>query len=233
MHYLDAAYRPACARFGLRFTLDLVRPGYFPKGGGEVVATLEPLGEAGLRGTRMMERGALVEAVVLGYYSDLPVHVGERSVNEAEKRLRGVCRARDIKLVTRHEQAPPARNPGGVALAAARFQHGMAAYQAVAKRGRAAEDLGREVGEALAAFLSHGEPSPTVDAKLADQLLLPAAFAAGETTLRTERVTRHLTSNAQILRCFAPCEIEIAGNDDEPNVAVSVRGPQSTSEAIF
>ena len=51
-----------------------------------------------------------------------------------------------------------------------------------------------------------------VDEYLADQLLLPLAFANGPSQFRTARVTLHLLTNAEILQAFLPIRVQIDGS---------------------
>jgi RNA 3'-terminal phosphate cyclase (ATP) len=56
-----------------------------------------------------------------------------------------------------------------------------------------------------------------VDPYLPDQLLLPLCLAAGESAFTTARVTRHLTTNAAVVRHFLPgAAVEVEGAEGEP-----------------
>ena len=48
-----------------------------------------------------------------------------------------------------------------------------------------------------------------IDEYLADQLLLPLAFALGESKFRTAQVTPHLQTHAEVIRAFGAAAIEI------------------------
>lgn len=53
-----------------------------------------------------------------------------------------------------------------------------------------------------------------IDEYLADQLLLPLVLAQGSSELVTPRLTRHLLTNAEVIRKFLPVEITIQGELD-------------------
>jgi RNA 3'-terminal phosphate cyclase (ATP) len=54
-HFLDATWRRYLELFGLRLSLRLLRPGFYPRGGGRVQVSIQPC--AGLRGTTLPARG--------------------------------------------------------------------------------------------------------------------------------------------------------------------------------
>jgi RNA 3'-terminal phosphate cyclase (ATP) len=51
-----------------------------------------------------------------------------------------------------------------------------------------------------------------MDEFLADQLLLPLALAKSETFYSTVRITKHLRTNADVIKTFINPGIEITGN---------------------
>ena len=241
IHYLDEVFRHACEAFGLQFRLDLRRPGFFPKGGGDVMLEVVPLtppatvtqSKPGLVGIDWRKRGALRDARVIIFSAGLQDRIVRRAANAVTGSLVG-AQTPWLQSVRPHSiDGGASSNPGGVVLAVARWAKGAAGFQALAERGVPAERLGQQPAEALRQFVEpraddpHGDSSkslPTVDAKLADQLLLLAALAHGESAFRTERVTQHLLTNASVLRRFLMCKIEIEGGDNDRHVLVHVVG---------
>ncbi len=71
--------------------------------------------------------------------------------------------------------------------------------------------------DSLLYFLSSGG---TVDEYLADQLLLPLAYATGISSFRTARVTRHLLTNAEILQAFLPVRVQVNGAEGQPGTVM-------------
>ena len=61
-----------------------------------------------------------------------------------------------------------------------------------------------EAVDGLESFLAS---DGAVDEYLADQLLLPLAFASGLSTFRTARVTRHLITNVEIVQTFLTTQV--------------------------
>ena len=77
---------------------------------------------------------------------------------------------------------------------------------ALGARGKRAERVADEAVDALATFL---RSDGAVDPWLADQLLLPLAIADQASALRTSEATRHLLTNADVIRLFLPVEIQV------------------------
>ena len=50
-----------------------------------------------------------------------------------------------------------------------------------------------------------------IDAHIADQLILPLAFADGASEFTTARVTQHLLTNAWVVGQFGAARVEIEG----------------------
>jgi RNA 3'-terminal phosphate cyclase (ATP) len=73
--------------------------------------------------------------------------------------------------------------------------------------------------DALETFL---ETNGAVDPYLADQLLLPLAFASGPSQLRPSKVTSHLITNAAIIEQFTDAQILIHGRQGQ-TAAVEIR----------
>jgi RNA 3'-terminal phosphate cyclase (ATP) len=82
-------------------------------------------------------------------------------------------------------------------------------------RGKPAEAVADEAAEEALAFRESGLP---VDPHSADQLLLPLAVADGSSEFHISQVTRHLTTNAAVIRLFLDRDIAIDGDEGEPGV---------------
>lgn len=72
---------------GLRFTLEVVRRGYYPRGGGEVRVIVDPVEH--VRPITMVEPGEVVSITVRSFVAgSIPFHVCERMANGAKTVLR-------------------------------------------------------------------------------------------------------------------------------------------------
>ncbi len=87
-------------------------------------------------------------------------------------------------------------------------------------KGKPAEAVAAEAAGALTNFLTSGA---AVDKHLADQLILYAALAAGETWFTTESITRHLVTNIWVVEQFLPVNFRRQGELGEPG-QIQVQG---------
>ncbi len=208
--YIAHVFLPAIGAMGADACIKCLRPGFYPKGGGRLEARVTPLA-APLRPLAWAERGELRSLTAFSVAEGrLPAHILRRQIEGAREALGPV----GLRAETAH---PESASPGTMLTIAARFECGAAGFSAAGERGKPAETVGREAGEQAACFL---ERTASVDLHLADQLLLYAAIAGGETVYVTEQITEHLRTNAWVIGQFLEAEIEI----DEATGRVTVQG---------
>jgi RNA 3'-phosphate cyclase len=212
-HYLDQSWRPLLEQAGYRLKLTLLRPGFYPRGGGSVRAEIQPV--TNVRQLSLTKRGRLVSIQGLSAVARLPLSIAHRQRDQALRRLAGV----DFEMVIDLEQWD-APSPGTVLLLLARYQHSQCCFFALGARGKRAE---RVADEAVDAFQSFTATDAAIDAHLADQLLLPLALADGISRFTTAKLSTHLTTNAEVIRYFLPVQIEIEGRTGEPG-QVTIKG---------
>lgn len=208
--YVSAVFLPAIGEMGAGVTFDCLVPGFYPKGGGCIEARVRPV-ERALRPLDWRERGELRSLTAFSVVeARLPGHIIRRQIEGAREALGST----GLRAVEAHPASP---SPGTALTIAAGFERGRAGFSALGRRGRPAEQVGREAGEEAARFL---RGTASVDRHLADQLLLYAAVAGGRTRYVTEEVTEHLRTNAWVIARFIDVDMTI----DEATGAVSVEG---------
>lgn len=209
-HYLDWQWLPTLRRIGLAGELKLDLAGFYPQGGGIVQAAIEPA--AAITPLRLTERGALKGIRGVSLVANLDMSIAERQRDRALRRL--ADRHNRIEIETADIWA----NTKGTALILlAEFKHSTACYFGLGALGKRAEQVADEACLWLEKFLAS---TGAVDEYLADQVLLPLAFADGVSEYRTAKVTEHLRTNAEVIRTFGIAEIEI---EDEKGKAGVVR----------
>jgi RNA 3'-terminal phosphate cyclase (ATP) len=207
-HFLELHWLPYLRSLGLDVHLELDLAGFYPQGGGRMRATVSP---ATLRSPlRLTERGALKRIKGLSAVANLEMGIAERQKRQALSRLvdhRGAIEIATARL--------PARSRGTMLLLLAEFEHAQCCYYALGARGKPAERVADEAVDALEAFLA---TDGAIDQYLADQLIVPLAFAPGVSELRTAQVTQHLVTNAEVVRLFLPGSVEIQGDIGQPGL---------------
>ena len=84
-------------------------------------------------------------------------------------------------------------------------------FFALGERGKPAERVADEACDAALAYLDAGPA--LVDAHSADQLVLPLVLAKGSSEMHVAEVTRHLTTNIEVIRRFLERSITCEGDE--------------------
>jgi RNA 3'-terminal phosphate cyclase (ATP) len=216
-HYLEWQWLPFMRRIGLVGELKLDLAGFYPQGGGIVQARIEPA--AAIAPLRLTERGALKGIRGLSLVANLDMRIAERQRDRALRRL--ADRHNRIEI----EAADIWANTKGTALILlAEFKQSSACYFGLGALGKRAEQVADEACLWLEKFLAG---AGAVDEYLADQLLLPLAFAAGPSEYRTAKVTEHLLTNAEVIQAFGAAEVEVEGEKGKAGVVRVVGSARS------
>ncbi len=198
--YLREVFLPTVARMGLRAEIELVAWGFYPVGGGEVRVRIA--GRAGaLMPISLTERGDGARVWGWGVVSNLPAHIPQRMVDRA----RNLLAQAGLKADLQPKIVRGAGAGAGIFLFI-RYQRSVAGFAAYGRKGLPAEEVAAEGCRELLAHHASGAP---VDPHLADQLLLPMAFADGTSRMVTSAVTGHLLTNLTVLQTFLPVQATV------------------------
>jgi RNA 3'-terminal phosphate cyclase (ATP) len=192
-HYLDRHWRAVVARLGVTMTLALGRAGFYPPGGGEARAEIQPWPRPA--SLVLEKRGALVAVHGISGSSRLTGDVAQRQRDAAQSVL---WERRRLETAWEVVDAPSA-SPGSFLLLEAVFEEGRAAFGFVGQRGLRAELLGDRAARTLLKFL---DAEGAVDPHLADQLGVPLALSGGGGRVTTSEVTSHLETVAGVIAQF-------------------------------
>ncbi len=212
-HYLSLNWLPVLRDLGCDVDLDMLLAGFYPQGQGQVRATFRPV--ARLSPLDLPERGALRAIRGISAVANLDMSIAERQQQTALQRLKGRANRLDIELVDM-----PARTKGTMLLLLAEFRHSTACYFSLGALGKRAEQVADEACLWLEKFL---DSTGSTDEYLADQLLLPLAFADGDSRFRTALVTDHLRTNAAVIEAFGAADIDIEKDGRHGEGSVRVR----------
>jgi RNA 3'-terminal phosphate cyclase (ATP) len=192
-HYVAQHWAEAVRPLGLDVRLRLERAGFYPRGGGEAAAVVQPWRRPVVP-LVLDERGPLVMLRGTSAVARVPPDVASRQRSSAEGLL---WESRRLES-TWQELDLPAASPGSFAMIEAVFEKGRAAFSLLGQRGQRAEVLGERLARTTLRFL---EGEGAVDPHLADQLALPMALGGGG-RLTTSEVSAHLETVAAVLRLF-------------------------------
>ena len=93
------------------------------------------------------------------------------------------------------------------------FEHGYGSSNACLPRGG---NVKESINRAWTEFQAFTQTTATVDPYLADQLLIPACLADGQTAYTTSNITRRLKTMAWVIKQFIPIAITIKGTEGSP-----------------
>jgi len=216
--YLKRVYLPTLARMGVRAKVHLKRWGWYPLGGGEMTAVIKGTGGRGatedemnlrcLKGLTLTERGRLLRVRGLSATSNLPRHIARRQQRRAVQVLREHGLNPRIEIVDN----APSKGQGTVVFLWADFENVVAGFTSYGRLGKPAEQVAEE---ACREFLSYYDSGAALDPHLADQVILPLALAAGESTFTTCQITEHLLTNVWVVEQFLGPRFKIEGEKGE------------------
>jgi RNA 3'-terminal phosphate cyclase (ATP) len=210
--YLSDAYLPALGRIGVRAEVRLRRWGWYPAGGGELEATIQPVTRLG---GFVAEGPAGLDSVRgLSAVSRLPRSIAERQRRRAVERLAAAGVSTEIAVA----EDSTARGPGTVLFLTV---PGRAGFTALGRRGVPAERVADEAVDELLAFRTSGA---AVDDHLADQLVPFLAVAGEPSVLTSPTASSHLRTVVWVVQQFVPARVTL----DEARVARLAVAPPGT-----
>jgi RNA 3'-terminal phosphate cyclase (ATP) len=198
--FLEKTWCAHLRAFGMRLRIGMPRAGFYPRGGGQIEAWIEP---GSPRSYICTERGPLRQISGTAGVSNLRDDIARRLRDHALKRLDADGLTADIELV---------RWPGpgqGAALILTAENEGAApaTFVGLGARGKPSEAVADEAVNDLLAF--QAVEIAAVDAYSADQILLPLACAAGSSTFTVSHISDHLRANAETIAVFLDRVIRI------------------------
>ncbi|CAG5862684.1 unnamed protein product [Menidia menidia] len=179
--YTVKVFKPIVERFGLQFDCDVRLRGYYPKGGGEVMVTVNPVKE--LQPVTMTERGNITKihgrAFVAGV---LPFKLAKDMSTAAVRTIRKEIKELYINIQPLQEKEKAYGNGNGIIIIAESSTGCLFAGSALGKKGVYADKVGIEAAEMLLRNIRH---NGCVDEFLQDQLIIFMALAKGTSRIRT------------------------------------------------
>jgi RNA 3'-terminal phosphate cyclase (ATP) len=194
--FLVRTFLPQLARFGPQVEATLVRPGFYPAGGGRMEIAITPVSKLGP--VELLARGEDRGRRVTAHLAGLPAHIAERAFDQFEKRMswtRTVCE------IVEHRAA---HGPGFILTGEVAGEHITETFSGFGERGVRAEDVADAVIDQVRRYLAAHAPAGEY---LTDQLLIPLALAGAGAFCATG-ISRHAQTNIEVIEKFLPVRIE-------------------------
>ena len=186
--FIARSFLPVIGRMGPTVTAKLVRPGFYPAGGGRIEIDIVP---AALQPIDCVERGAVISVSAMALVAGLPFEIAAREINTVRALLgwsERECCVREL---------PEEQGPGNILLLEAEYEHVTEVVSGFGKLGVSAEHVAKTAAARMAGYIaSEAFAGPY----LADQLLLPFALAGGGTFTTVKPSQHSLTAAAVIAR---------------------------------
>lgn len=210
--FLQSVYLPLLQRMGPNVNLQLERYGFFPAGGGKVVAEIAPSNR--LEGFDLLERGDLRECSVRALVSRLPLEIARREVRAVVQELGWASSSGQAEEVG-------SNGPGNVVMATIESAECCELLSEFGKRGVPAEQVAKRLAGEVKAYLSHDAP---VGEHLADQWLLPLGLAVWQSGrsqgFRTGPLSLHAMTHLEILKAFLGVQAHVETEAERGTVRV-------------
>jgi RNA 3'-terminal phosphate cyclase (ATP) len=215
LDFLTKTYLPLVNRLGPIVDTHLVRPGFYPAGGGEFTVRIQPSRQLGR--LELIDRGEIHSRRVRALVANLPRHIAER---ECQIIARKTGWSEDCFTI---EEVAGSRGPGNVVIIELESDNVTEVFTGFGQLGVRAEAVAEKaLGEARD-YLAAGVP---VGKHLADQLLLPLGIGAylgsGGGAFRSQALSLHATTHIEILRHFLGLDVKVE-RDSQGNCLVQIR----------
>ncbi len=199
--FLQRAYGRVLAAMGAEVDVVLTRAGFYPAGGGQLLATVQPC--AALRQISLTERGARRAGFAESLIAAVPASVAKRELecvgsamgwDAAQLLIRGL---------------PVEHGPGNALLVTLEHEHVTEVFAGFGEKMVRAEAVAKGVVQQVRRYLSSGA---ALGEYLADQVMLPMALAGGG-SFTVDRVSQHARTQAEVIARFLPVKVDFASGD--------------------
>lgn len=188
--FIDRAFLPLLRRMGADVQLELLRPGFYPAGGGRIRVRIE--GSRRLSRLDLDERGEIVTRCARAVVANLPWTIAEREVKVAAEELGWPEDCLQAHTLT------GSAGPGNLISIIVGSEHVTDVFTAFGERGVRAEAVAHAAVVQARRYINSGA---AVGEHLADQLLLPLAVADGG-SFTTTPLSGHALTNIETIRHF-------------------------------
>jgi RNA 3'-terminal phosphate cyclase (ATP) len=212
---LDRVVWEAFRQMGFDGELTIQREGFYPRGGGLVEVTINPIKHLHHLSAEAPYDVKLVRGISI--CGRLPQHVAERQARSANAILEdaGYETAVSIRVVSGMEGPS---SPGSViSLWAESTPKTFIGASALGERGKPAERVGAEAARFMVDQLGSGA---VVDLYTADNLILWCSLARGESVFTTSRLTQHTLTAIELARIITGTKFDV---EKKPEGAVRLR----------
>jgi RNA 3'-terminal phosphate cyclase (ATP) len=211
IYHLKYVLLPVLRAMGIEVEIDIIQPGYVPRGNGQIEVKTMPLKDK-LRPISLVDQGKVTRVRGIALSSLLKDRkVSERMAKECRKSLRAKGYDPEIEILhdTREEpayQRVSIQAGASLAVWAETDTHCLIGSDMAGARGRTAEFIGKQTAMNLLEDLRAGA---TVDRHVADQIIPFAALAEGWSSYLIPRMTEHIEARLWLVDQMLGAKAEV------------------------
>ncbi len=194
--FLEGAFVPLLRRMGVEVELSLVRPGFYPAGGGAIQVSIAP--SKHLRPLQIERRGEIVGRRVRAVVANLPYEIAQREARAAAEELGWEADTQEAHTLS------GSTGPGNAVSITVTSEQISDVFTAFGARGVRAEAVAHDAAKQAKRYINS---DAAIGDHLADQLLLPMALAGGG-SFTTTPLSSHAVTNLEVIRRFLEVRIE-------------------------
>ncbi|KAJ8974672.1 hypothetical protein NQ317_018510 [Molorchus minor] len=202
--YVTEVFRPILEKFGATFDFELLRRGYYPKGGGEVKVTINNI--AKLNPVDITTQGDVTDVYGWSFVAGtLPISMNHRMANSAASILNKISKKVYIERYKEDRKIAP-DNCAGIIVVAETDTHCILGASAIGNRDEFSEDTGKRAAEELLKVVESGA---CVDDHSQDQIIILMALAKGKSLVKVGDITMHTKTAIFVVEAMTEVKFEI------------------------
>jgi RNA 3'-terminal phosphate cyclase (ATP) len=204
-YHMKFVLLPFLKQMGVRVKLDIIRPGYVPRGGGIIEVRVEPAGK--LKPLNLTEQGEIFNIEGIALSSHLKEkRVSQRMAAECQRVLSSYGYKTEIEEI---EDESSLQEGAALAIYAETSLGNRMGSDRAGRPGRSSESIGKYVAER---FIEDVKTGAAVDRYIADQLIIYTGLAEGVTRYSVPRINEHVETNMWLIEEFLGARTKIDGN---------------------
>jgi len=189
--YTQYVLKEAYSKMGIKFTLELYKRGYYPKGNGEINLQISP---SNVKSTSFSERKTNIGKLICTF-SKLSIKKIENQIEEIKKKL-----IKENFIIETEIKNQDAMDSGASLLIYSIDEHSIIGVDALFNKKTQSFDLD---------FDKFIKNPLGVDENLADMLVVPASLGDKKTTFQVKEITKHLETNLFVTAKITGCKYGI------------------------
>jgi len=204
-YHMKFVLLPLLKKMGIQAELEIIRPGYVPKGKGIIEIEVEPVEK--LKPFNLIEQGKVTSINGIALSSHLEEKkVSQRMAQECRKILSSQGYKVEIKEIYDESSL---QEGAALAIYADTSSGSVIGSDRAGRPGRRSESIGRYVAQN---FMEDVNTGATVDRYIADQLIIYAGLAEGISRYSIPRITEHVETNLWLIEEFLGARTKISDN---------------------